>query len=378
MERAQILRLTERLRAALAAGGAAGALHASAREPGERAPLAVPIARYRDPAWCARERAALFGGPRIVEASAALGPGACAPIDRADVGAAIVARGPDGVVRAFANACRHRGTRLVDAPCTGKALICPYHAWTYDLTGALIHVPHQGAFPGLLPAHRGLAPRPVVERHGLVWLGEGVDGYLGEVGPDLAALALDRHVPWRRARATRRCNWKLVIEAFLDGYHIRVLHRASIHRFFLDAASIAEPAGPHVRAITARRALREAPEDLSGADLPQLVTPTLLLFPSTIVIRHPDFVSILTVAPLAPDLTDWDHLMLIPADRAGEVEHWTRSWALIEEGVFQREDLWVCERAQRGIDAGATDEMLFGGLEIGVRWFHAALDAALA
>ena len=79
-----------------------------------------------------------------------------------------------------------------------------------------------------------------------------------------------------------------------------------------------------------------------------------------------------------PDLTDWDHMMLIPAARACEVDHWTRSWALIEEGVFQREDLWVCEQAQRGIDAGTTDEMLFGELEAAVRWFHGALDAALA
>jgi glycine betaine catabolism A len=376
MERSQVLRLTEQLRAALAAG--VPPVPAAPAAPADPAPFTVPIARYRDAAWCARERAALFRGPRIVAASASLGAGACAPIDRADVGAAIVARGPDGVARAFANACRHRGTRLVDAPCAAKALVCPYHGWTYDLTGALIHVPHLAAFPGLAPAGRGLVPRPLVERHGLVWLGDDVDGYLGEIGADLAALALDRHVLWQRARGVRRCNWKLVIEAFLDGYHIRVLHRDSIYRFFLDAASVAEPAGPHVRAITGRRALREAPQDVSGADLRQLATPSLLLFPSTIFIEHPDFVSILTVAPLAPDLTDWDHMMLIPTERAGEAEHWTRSWSLIEEGVFQREDLWVCEQAQRGIDAGATDEMLFGELESAVRWFHVALAAALA
>jgi len=367
MERSQILRLTERLRAELAAGG-----------PAAPATFTVPAARYRDPAWCARERAALFRGPRIVAASASLDAGACAPIDRADVGAAIIARGPDGVLRGFSNACRHRGTRLVDAPCTAKALVCPYHAWTYDLTGALIHVPHAAAFPGLSPADRGLSPRPVTERHGLVWLGDDVDGYLGDLGPDLAALALDRHVPWRRARTTRRCNWKLVIEAFLDGYHIRTLHRDTIYRFFLDGAAAAEPAGPHIRAVAGRRALREAPADLSGSDLRQLVTPNLLLFPSTILIEHPDFVSLLTVAPLGPDRTDWDHMMLIPAERAADAEHWDRSWSLIEEGVFQREDLWVCEQAQRGLDAGSTDELLFGELESAVRWFHAALDAALA
>lgn len=50
----------------------------------------------------------------------------------------------------------------------------------------------------------------------------------------------------------------------------------------------------------------------------------------------------MTLYPLAPDRTEWDHMMFIPADRAGETEYWSRSWSLIEEGVFQREDLWVC------------------------------------
>lgn len=80
--------------------------------------------------------------------------------------------------------------------------------------------------------------------------------------------------------------------------------------------------------------------------------------------------------PLTADTAD--HMMLIPAERAGEVEHWTRSWTLIDEGVFQREDLWVCEQMQRGIAAGSTDELVFGSLEFPVRWFHEAIDAILA
>jgi len=372
MERHRALRMTEQLRAELADAGTAAALP-------ERAMFAVPAARYRDAAWCERERAALFGGPRIVTASASLAVNESLPVDRPGrgAGAAIITRGLDGVVRAFANACRHRGTRLIDAPCSAKALVCPYHAWTYDLTGALIHVPHAEAFPGLEPSHRGLVPLPVAERHGLVWLGAGVDGYLGEIGEDLAAIGLDRHVLWKRARTERRCNWKLVVEAFLDGYHIRTLHRDTIYRFFLDAASVADPAGPHIRAISGRRTLHEAPADLSGADPRQYATPSLLLFPSTIVIEHPDYVSIMTMTPLAADRTEWDHMMLIPAARAGEAEHWDRSWTLIEDGVFQREDLWVCEQAQRGIDGGATDELVFGALEYAVRFFHDAIGRAL-
>lgn len=371
MERANQVRLTERLRAELAG---------AAPEPWPT--FTVPAARYVDPARCARERARLFGDPhrrwpRIVAPSTELTGSTCLPFDAAGL-AAVLTRDVSGNARAFVNACRHRGTRLVDAPCTAKAIVCPYHGWTYDKSGALIHVPHADRFAGLDLARRGLVELPVAERHGLVWLGGDVVRRLAPLDADLAALGLDHHVVWRRARTTRRCNWKLVIEAFLDGYHIRVLHRNSIYPFFLDAASIAEPVGPHIRAVTARRALREAPRELDGVDPHELGTPSYVVFPSTVIIEHPDFVSLITVEPLAADVTDWDHVMMVPAERAGETEHWDKSWGLIEEDVFQREDLWVCEQIQRSLAAAATDELLFGALENAVGWFHDRLEAALA
>jgi phenylpropionate dioxygenase-like ring-hydroxylating dioxygenase large terminal subunit len=357
MERATMLRFTEALRAG--------------HQPVDEPVFTVPAAVYRDGERWERERAMLAKAPRIVAASSEIAAGSCIPIDVPGA-SAILARTADGTLRGFANACRHRATRLVDAPCT-KAITCPYHAWTYDLAGALIHVPHERTFGGLDLATRGLAPVPVGERAGLVWLGEPP----AELAGDLAALGLDRHVVWKRARAVRRCNWKLVVEAFLDGYHIRVLHRDSVYRFFLDAAVVAERRGPHIIAMTGRRALTEAPAELAGAELRTLATPSYLVFPATTIVVHPDFVSIIIVHPLAPDLTEWEHTMLVPADRAGEVEHWQRSWTLIEEGVFQREDLWVCEQAQRAISAGAADELVFGTLEAPARWFHTALEAAL-
>jgi glycine betaine catabolism A len=372
MERANVLRLIERLRGEPGAG-------CTTTEPAAPT-FSVPAERYRDPAAFERERAALFGAPRVVAASRELEPGAWLPVDLPRT-SLLLTRDAGGAVRGFRNACRHRGTRLVDAPCAAKAVACPYHAWTYDLAGRLIHLPHAETFPGVDPASRGLAPLPVVERHGVIWLGDDVDDHLGAVAPDLAALELDHHVLWRRGRARRRCNWKLVVEAFLDGYHIRVLHRDSVYRFFLDGVVAAEPVGPHIRALTARRALREAPAELAALTAPALRllgTPSLLVFPSTTVVEHPDFVSIMVVEPVAPDLTDWDHLMLVPADRAHEAEHWDRSWQLIEEGVFQGEDLWVCEQAQRAIATGATDELLFGALEFPARWFHAAIAGAEA
>ena len=336
---------------------------AELREPKPAAtpPFTIGAERYRDQAWLDRELASVFRGPRAVAASSEV-TGAM-PVDLPGASALLVRDG--STVRAFANACRHRGTRLVDAPCAAKALVCPYHGWTYDLDGSLRHVPHESAFAGI--TDRGLVQKPCALRHGLVWLGEPP----AALDADLAALKLDEHVLYKRARTTRRCNWKLVIEAFLDGYHIRVLHRDSIYRFFLDAASVAEPVGPHIRAVTARRALRDG----ASGDLRLLGTPSFVIFPSTVIIVHPDFVSVITVYPLAPDVTDWDHMMLVP--RGGDEAHWAKSWQLIEETVFQREDLWVCEQIQKSIMTGATDELLFGTLEEPVRWFHDALVAQL-
>ena len=363
MERANHLRLTERLRREIAG------------EVPDHPPFTIDAERYRSTEWHARERA-LFSAPRIVAAAASVAePGACVPVDLPGT-SALVVRGEDGTLRAFANACRHRATRLVDAPCKAKAFVCPYHGWTYDLAGALLHRPHSDAFAGVDASD--LHELPVEERHGLVWLGRDVAAHLGALDRDIAALGLDRHVMWKQVRVPRRCNWKLVVEAFLDGYHIRVLHRDSVYRFFLDAASVAEPVGPHIRALTARRALLEAPKDLEGVDLRLVATASHLIFPATTVVVHPDFVSLITMHPLTADTAEYDHMMLIPADRAGEVEHWTKSWTLIDEGVFQREDLWVCEQMQRGIAAGSTDRLVFGSLEFPVRWFHDAIDAILA
>ncbi|HEU0031074.1 MAG TPA: aromatic ring-hydroxylating dioxygenase subunit alpha [Kofleriaceae bacterium] len=367
MEPATLRRFAETLRAE----------HASAPRGASEAPFVVSAAVYRDAERCARERRLVERTPRIVAASSEIAPGTAIAIDIPGT-SAIVSRTPDGTLRAFANACRHRGTRLVDTPCT-KAIVCPYHAWTYDLDGRLVHVPHRETFGALPLADRGLVALPVSERAGLVWLGDAA-AHAEPIAPDLDALGLARHVVWRRARVERRCNWKLVVEAFLDGYHIRVLHRDSVYQFFLDAAFVAERAGPHMRAMTARRALVEAPglDALGAPELRQLGTPSFFVAPATTIVVHPDFVSVIVVDPVAPDRTTWEHVMLIPAERAGETEHWTRSWALIEDRVFQREDLWVCEQIQRSIDAGATNELVFGSLETPVRWFHEALARALA
>jgi len=104
------------------------------------------------------------------------------------------------------------------------------------------------------------------------------------------------------------------------------------------------------------------------------------VFPATILIMHPDYFSVMMISPLSPDRTRFTHAMLIPAaartpDRE---EHWAKSFALIDEGVFFAEDLATVESMQRGLESGANETLLFGALEHAALWFHESLARRIA
>ena len=143
----------------------------------------------------------------------------------------LVIRGGDGAVRAFANVCRHRGSRLVDG--TGgcaKRLTCPYHAWTYGDDGRLLAVPNREDYPGLDPGRLGLIPVEMEEWRGFLFVRlEGGGPAVAEMmAPYEAEIA-----PWRLealeaiGRITLRprdVNWKNVADNYSDGLHIKVAH----------------------------------------------------------------------------------------------------------------------------------------------------------
>ena len=83
----------------------------------------------------------------------------------------LVIRGDDGEARAFANVCRHRGSRLVDGEggCA-KVLTCPYHAWSYGRDGRLVGVPHRHEYPGLEVDKLGLFPVSLERWQGFLFL----------------------------------------------------------------------------------------------------------------------------------------------------------------------------------------------------------------
>jgi phenylpropionate dioxygenase-like ring-hydroxylating dioxygenase large terminal subunit len=303
----------------------------------------------------------------------------------------LLVRGRQGEINVLLNVCRHRGARIVageEEVCRKHALVCPYHNWTYDLSGALRGVPGADAFPNLDKSGRGLRRLPSEVRHGLIWAildpqqtAIDVGGFLGGIDDDLAAMNLAPHRFYRQHACRRKTNWKLVMDAFQEFYHIKRLHARTIGPFFLDIKSAGEAVGPHLRVLVGREGLAEAralpPERW---DLRRHATFTHMIFPNTVIVYHPDYTSHLGMFPTGPDETLFVHTMFTPHAPQSDKEraHWDRSFELLDGGVFNEEDLWISEQIQMGLASGANDSFVLGRFEHHLRRFHGRIEAMLS
>jgi phenylpropionate dioxygenase-like ring-hydroxylating dioxygenase large terminal subunit len=216
------------------------------------------------------------------------------------------------------------------------------------------------------------------ERHGLIWISldakaPSASAHLAPIDEELPALGLAKHVAHRRVVREQRGNWKMLMEAFLEGYHLRTLHRTTIYPFFLDSRSHAERAGLHVLHASARRAALEVDETtFVTRPLRELATYAYIVFPCTAIIAHPDWTSLIVVHPLSTDRFTWQHTMLLaePPSNDATRAHFDRSFTLIEETVFSREDLFAVAEMQAGIETGALEAVTFGRLESPALWLH--------
>src|ERR1051326_1911739 len=124
----------------------------------------------------------------------------------------------------------------------------------------------------------------------------------------------------------------------------------------------------------------------SGAFPPERWSPQVhatlvhFVFPNSIFVYHPDYISHLGMFPNGVDETLFVNTMLIPekpTDEKAEA-HWQRSFELIDTVVFNSEDLVICEQIQRGLQSGANDALILGGLEQNLLHFHSTIETALS
>lgn len=304
----------------------------------------------------------------------------------------LLMRDLDGRIGVFLNSCRHRGACLVeagDAVVTRSSLSCRYHGWTYDLGGKLLSLPRRDGFPGLDPASRGLRRLPSIVHRGLIWAIldpdkvelPPIDAFLGLIDQDLAVLGLQDHRVFRQHAVKRAANWKLIIDAFLEVYHVKRLHSASIGPFFSDGIAASDRFGPHQRMLVARDAPND-PRDRPVRTLSPQRDATLVhhVFPNSIFVYHPDYISHLGVFPVSVGETMFVHTMLIPEAPADDKarSHWERSFKLIDVDVFNGEDLPICEQIQRGLSGGGRRDIVLGRLERNLQRFHRAVADSIA
>jgi len=249
-----------------------------------------------------------------------------------------------GVARAFINRCPHRGVPFADPadgtrPC--RRLVCPYHGWTYDLSGNLRAAAREADF--LEPFNRSdwpLEQLPCNELAGLIWVAGGSDPLALENQLDLlldkAAVLLQRpRVLLRSESVALRCNWKVAHDNTLDDYHVAIAHPTTLHR----------EQGPvrHYRhALSNHGTLLATPWPGGGEFL------TFGLAPWTHLLLWPDGrMAVIQFPPLAVDQCRMDLWLLGDAAMEPTADTW-----LAEMRTFLEEDRQLVEGCQRGYASG--------------------------
>jgi phenylpropionate dioxygenase-like ring-hydroxylating dioxygenase large terminal subunit len=156
----------------------------------------------------------------------------------------VIVRGQDGELRGFVNACRHRGNKILtggSGTCsTAGRIVCPYHMWSYALDGRLLRVSRPDLVGPIDKDDHGLHEVSVDSFAGFIFLNPDPDAvplleYLGEVADLLAPYHLERMVPVLNVRESVECNWKVVVDAFAEGYHVDSIHPELTRVLYIDS-----------------------------------------------------------------------------------------------------------------------------------------------
>lgn len=196
---------------------------------------AMPGSYYTSEDMLAVEKSSLFAREWICvgRADELPEPGDYLAIDIVDEPVAIV-RGQDGTLRALSNVCRHRGLPILEG--TGRAgrLVCPYHAWTYDLRGQLIGTPRMPKREDFDKAECPLPEFALEVWQGFVFvsLNPNPPPLVERLAP-LTEMIGNYHFEGMKTRYTAfevwNTNWKSLVENFMEGYHLTPLHKETLH-----------------------------------------------------------------------------------------------------------------------------------------------------
>ena len=242
-------------------------------------------------------------------------------------GPVLILRDHAGHVRAFANTCRHRGARLLEGRGNCRAIVCPYHSWTYDLDGTLLRALGMEKTSNFHQDQLGLKPIRLEIWGGFIFINfnddsESLLDYLGDLTLRYESYKFEDMVCTRRTEYTVECNWKLLLENAHEDYHTATVHKASL------GAQFSKPL-PHIADLS---------EELAGG------TFFTCIFPSTQFACVQDCMWWMRLMPKGPTCCRVQFGFCFPkstvalADFESSVEPYYRRWDMgIEEDNFTGE-----------------------------------------
>ena len=340
----------------------------------------LPVEAYTSQEWFDREQERIFSRTWACAGFAEdiSEPGQYISV-QAGLNNIFIVMGRDRRLRAFHNICRHRGTQLLRAVGQSqRAIVCSYHDWTYDLEGCLISVPaKERQFPGVDMDGISLKKASVDLWRGMLWVhpeenAGSIMDWFGDVEPYLGPHDVDQLAEYTEGRTehTIAANWKIVVENYIDGYHLAHLHSGTLAMY--DHSRIESGfVGPHF-AFWEPLAPEYAEDVEKNAPYP-LVIPAEhagawvpMLFPGIGLAEDESSWTLFHVTPLAPDST-----RVVTRTKIANASSWafTRQamrsygfWAKriggkykggdgdpMASGDFMAEDVYACEQQQRSL-----------------------------
>src|SRR5579875_3450390 len=350
-------------------------------EPLSRA-LTIPSKWYTDAAFLETEKQRIFWHTwqPVGHASKVAQPGCYLAAEIAGEPCAIV-RGSDGILRAFSNVCRHRASTILEGNGCAKSLRCPYHNWIYSLDGQLLAAPEFDGVENWKQSDVHLPPMQVEQWGPFVFVNVDsqappLNEIMGDIPEQVAAIGCpiqQLHLSQRRDYLIR-CNWKVYIDNYLEGYHLPAAHpslfreldynayRVDTFRYYSSQYAPIRPPRPG-----RQEARRYSANDAGNRSL------YFWIFPNFMLNVYPDNLSSNIILPVGHDqtLTIFEWFTYSSGEQPADVAPETVAFS----DEIQQEDIRICENVQKGLASRTYDRGRYSvKRENGVHHFHCLME----
>ena len=346
----------------------------------------IPGGRYTDPAFLALEERHLWKRSWLyaLHVDELPRPGSYR-LWRKTGSPIILVRDRDGAIRAFYNTCRHRGAPLVEKDAgETKGFFCRYHGWSYDLTGRLLAVREKRDFPNMEPSCFGLN-QVRCERFGnFVFVNEDPDApplleALSPIPAHLENLQFDsiRHIASSSFEIA--CNVKILLDAFLETYHLKSIHPQTVDRF-LDSRgthAVLWPNGNSMMCTPHRRADWRDPGAVGMPEVPTVESifaqqnPSYLFYPNLVTPPSATGTPMITFWPKTARSMVVDVHWFAPEGAEGH-ELWPTRMSNFER--ILEEDTQFAPRIQESVETAGFGGMYVSYQERRIYHWHEELD----